>query len=122
MLERTDLAAGTANRLVSGIDDVDSAQIAHRQWRLGRIVADDADLGSLFDDGLDGLVDRLEGTALAEPLAAFLTDFGHRGNDEYELAVAVLGDGTPAGARRRRPNAARATEPSPPTTMSRLRR
>ncbi len=121
VLERADLDAGVANRLVSGIDDIDSAQIARRQWQLGRIVADDAALGSLFDAGVDGLAERLERTTLAEPLRAFLADFGHRGNDEYELAASCWAmDPRPVLAAVDRMRHA-PSEPSPATTMDRLR-
>ncbi|HEX9258126.1 MAG TPA: PEP-utilizing enzyme [Acidimicrobiales bacterium] len=85
VLERSGAPVGLLNRLVSGIDDVDSARIAQRQWDLARIVAADAALTARFDDGLDGLLPDLEGTALAEPLAQFLAEYGHRCNDEYEL-------------------------------------
>ncbi len=42
---------------------------------------------AMFDAGLDGMSDRITGTALDEPLQRFLARFGHRGNDEYELAA-----------------------------------
>ncbi len=87
LVDRPGLPAGLGNRLVSGIDDVDSARIAQEQWALGRIVAGDAALTALFDDGLDGVSDRIDETALAAPLRRFLARFGHRGNDEYELAA-----------------------------------
>jgi pyruvate,water dikinase len=87
MIDGHDLPDGIANRLVSGIDDVDSAALAQRQWSLGRIVAGDDSLMALFDEGLDGIEHRIEGTALLAPLEQFLADFGHRGNDEYELAT-----------------------------------
>ena len=87
VIDRPGLKAGLANRLVSGIDDVDSARIAQEQWALGRVVACDASLTAMFDAGLDGMSDRITGTALHEPLQRFLARFGHRGNDEYELAA-----------------------------------
>ena len=87
MIDGRELPNGIANRLVSGIDDVDSAALAQHQWTLGRIVAEDDSLMALFDQGLDGIEHRIEGTALQAPLEQFLADFGHRGNDEYELAT-----------------------------------
>jgi phosphohistidine swiveling domain-containing protein len=72
------------NRLISGLDDVDSAQLARRQWELGRVVADDPDLTARFDAGAAGI--DVSGSALDEPLKRFLADWGHRCNDEYELA------------------------------------
>ncbi len=87
LVDRPRLPAGLANRLVSGIDDVDSARIAQEQWALGRIVAGDASLTAIFDDGLAMVSGRIKTTALDAPLQRFLERFGHRGNDEYELAA-----------------------------------
>ena len=87
MVDRPSMSCGLGNRLVSGIDDVDSARLAQEQWKLARIVADDAELTASFDAGLDGLRERLAGTPFAETLDRFLDEFGHRGNDEYELAT-----------------------------------
>jgi phosphohistidine swiveling domain-containing protein len=122
LLDRAGFEPGTANRLVGGIDDIDSTPMALRQWELGRLVAADPDLGALFDEGLDGLADRLHGTALADPLTAFLDDFGHRGNDEYELASSCWAmDPQPVLAAIDRLRHAPA-EPSPTTSMARLQR
>ncbi|MEQ1788474.1 MAG: PEP-utilizing enzyme, partial [Acidimicrobiales bacterium] len=82
--------------LVAGTGDVDSAQPAHRLWRLGRLVAADAALTAAFDAGLDDIAARTHDSALQPELDAFLRDLGHRGNDEYELA-------TPAWAMDPRP-------------------
>jgi len=87
MVDRPSMSCGLGNRLVSGIDDVDSARLAQEQWDLGRIVAEDAELTTSFDAGLDGLRERLADTPFAESLERFLDEFGHRGNDEYELAT-----------------------------------
>jgi pyruvate,water dikinase len=87
LVERPGLPLGLANRLVSGIDDVDSARIAQELWSLGRVVARDAEVTAMFDAGLDGIDNRVAGTALDVPLQRFLATFGHRGNDEYELAT-----------------------------------
>ena len=78
---------GLVNRLLSGLDDVDSAQLGRRQWELGRIVADDATLTARFDAGVTGA--DFAGTALDEPFGRFLADWGHRCNDEYELACST---------------------------------
>jgi pyruvate,water dikinase len=98
-LERTGAAATLVNRIVGGIGDVDSAQPARRLWRLARLVARHAELTAAFDDGLDGIAQRTRHTPLAEEVAAFLRDHGHRGNDEYELATpAWVMDPTPVYA------------------------
>jgi rifampicin phosphotransferase len=87
VLDRPGLPPGLGNRLVSGIDDVDSARLAAGQWDLGRLVAADPELMARFDHGLAGLRGRLAGTPFADSLGRFLDEFGHRGNDEYELAT-----------------------------------
>lgn len=86
VLDRAGVAAGTATRLVSGIDDVDSARIGQAQWDLSRVVVADPELTAIFDRG--ATTDDIVGTALERPLRDFLDRFGHRANDEYELAVA----------------------------------
>jgi pyruvate,water dikinase len=87
LLERGALPVGTSNRLVAGIDDVDSAQLASEQWELARTVADDPQLAAEFDAGPDRLLERVGGTSFDAQLQAFLQRYGHRGNDEYELAT-----------------------------------
>lgn len=79
--------AGLANRLVGGIDGVDSAQLAVKLWALGRIVAADPALMAAFDAGLDGVEQRIAGTSLEESVRMFLSEHGHRGSDEYELGT-----------------------------------
>ena len=86
-LARKGVPAGLANRIVSGTGDIDSAQLAQRLWTLGRLVAADETLSRAFDDGLDDIAERTRSTPLRPAIEAFLTDHGHRGNDEYELAV-----------------------------------
>jgi phosphohistidine swiveling domain-containing protein len=80
-------APGLVNRMVGGNGDVDSAEPARRLWDLGRLVAADPGLTAAFDAGLADLERRTAGSALSGPLADFLHDHGHRGNDEYELAT-----------------------------------
>ena len=87
LLESRPVPPGLANRIVSGTDDIDSAQLAQRLWVLGRIVAADERLGAAFDEGLDGITERTADTDLQPVIDAFLADHGHRGNDEYELAT-----------------------------------
>ena len=87
LLEPRQAPPGLANRIVTGTGDVDSAQLAQRMWVLGRIVAADERLRAAFDEGLDGIAERTADTDLQPAIDAFLTDHGHRGNDEYELAT-----------------------------------
>ncbi len=98
-LDRPDVPAGLANRIVSGTGDVDSAQLARQLWAVGRLVAADDRLSAAFDDGLDGIAERTQDTSLQPAVDAFLADHGHRGNDEYELAApAWVMDPTPVYA------------------------
>ncbi len=90
-LDRPRMPVGLANRIVGGTGDVDSAQLAQRVWALGRLAAGDERVSAAFDDGLDNIEVRTQGSPLQSGVDAFLADHGHRGNDEYEL-------GTPAWA------------------------
>lgn len=85
-LDRPGIAPGTANRIVSGTGDIDSARLAQRLWTLGRLVAGDPALTEQFDHGLDGVDERTRGTPFDAEVREFLADHGHRCNDEYELA------------------------------------
>jgi rifampicin phosphotransferase len=87
ILDRPGVPAGLANRIVGGTGDIDSAQLAHRLWDLGRLVAADTELTAAFDAGLQDLAERTAGTPLRPAVEAFLVEHGHRGNDEYELAT-----------------------------------
>ncbi len=82
---------GLANRIVGGTGEIDSAQLAQQLWALGRLVATDEALSDMFDDGLDDIAVRTRTTPLQPAVDAFLADQGHRGNDEYELAVPAWG-------------------------------
>jgi phosphohistidine swiveling domain-containing protein len=99
VLARPGIPPGLGNRIVGGTGDVDSAQLAQRLWALGRVVATDVTLSTIFDDGLDGIATRTEHTPLGPGVNDFLADYGHRGNDEYELATpAWVMDPTPVYA------------------------
>ena len=81
-----------ANRLTSGLGTIESALPARRLWDLGRRVVERAELGAMFDGGVEGLLERLRRSP-SEAAAPFLSEFqgflarhGHRGPDEYELA------------------------------------
>ncbi|MEA3020641.1 MAG: rifampicin phosphotransferase, partial [Actinomycetota bacterium] len=80
-----------ANRLISGIGDVDSAAPSWAMWELGRIAAGSAAVTAEFEKGVDGLDDRLRasGDADAKRFVAafddFLYEFGSRGPNEWEM-------------------------------------
>ncbi len=82
-----------ANRLTAGLGTIESALPAARLWRIGRMVAADAALTALFDEGLEAVEAALReppssdaAVGFAGAFASFLRDHGHRGPDEYELA------------------------------------
>jgi phosphohistidine swiveling domain-containing protein len=78
--------------LCSGIGNVDSAEPSYRMWELSRQVRASRILTTVFNAGVDGLLDRLKSEAsadAAEFLAAwdqFIIDFGSRGPSEWEMA------------------------------------
>ncbi|HEX2849553.1 MAG TPA: PEP-utilizing enzyme [Acidimicrobiales bacterium] len=81
--------------LVAGLGGVDSAAPSWAMWDLGRLVASTPALSSEFDKGVDGLLDRLRGTAEAGDFLAafdrFLVDFGSRGPNEWEMRAPTWG-------------------------------
>ena len=81
------------NHLTVGLGTIESAEPAFALWELGRHVASSAALASEFDRGLDGLHDRLGDVdpGFAAELHRFLTAFGSRGPDEWELASPTWG-------------------------------
>jgi len=76
------------NRLLAGLGSVESAAPSAALWELARRVADEPILTAAFDNGLDGLLARLErepGTAaFLEQFRDFLSEFGSRGPNEWE--------------------------------------
>ncbi len=79
-----------AIRLLAGIE-VDSAAPTHAMWALSRLARRSAAVTAAFEEGCDGLLDRLEASdddGAAEFLsgfAGFLHDHGSRGPNEYDL-------------------------------------
>ena len=76
--------------LFAGLGGVDSAAPSYAMWSLSRSVAASTILTAAFDQGVDGLNDRLRNdSAHADFMAefdAFLADFGSRGPNEWDLA------------------------------------
>ena len=85
--------------LVAGIGDIDSAGASLQMWELGRMVAMSPRLTAEFDAGVGGLVDRLRAAAeedldtamFVKALDRFLTDWGFRGPNEWELRCPTWG-------------------------------
>lgn len=80
-------------KLITGVGDVDSAEIAGRMYKLSRLVRNSPALTAEFDKGVDGLLDRLRGSSAGDPAAAeflaevddFLYEHGSRGPNEYDI-------------------------------------
>ena len=102
MLVGRDLPSGTANRLVSGVDDIDSARLAQQQWVLGRIVADDDSLMAAFDEGLDGIAERVRGLSAAGATGALPRRLRPSGQRRVRTRHTSMGHGRSTGVRRHR--------------------
>ena len=74
-------------RLIGTAGDVDSAAPSFALWDLSRAVRDDDAVSKEFDNGLDGLIDRLQTRQpeFALRFAGFLADYGYRGPSEWDL-------------------------------------
>jgi phosphohistidine swiveling domain-containing protein len=78
-------------RLLAGIGDVDSAEPSYALWDLSRAIRSSAELTDAFDQGLDGLAERLASATSDEVIdflrswSEFLAEFGSRGPNEWEI-------------------------------------
>ena len=75
-------------RLITGIGDVDSADIARELWVLSRMIRSSGQLTAEFDAGLDGLGKRMAGTDFADAFAVFVYNHGSRGPNEWDPGAA----------------------------------
>lgn len=79
-----------ALKLIAGVGDVESAAPSMAMWDLGRTVAGSAQLGAIFDAGIEDLDARLradsgaDASAFVEAFDAFLYRYGARGPNEWE--------------------------------------
>lgn len=80
-----------AIQIFAALGDVASAGLPERVWDLSRMVVASPSLTAEFDAGVDGLADRLatsaEAGAFNEAFASLLSDFGHRGVNEWEISA-----------------------------------
>ena len=83
------------NGLTSGLGTIESAEPPNELWRLARMVAASPRLGDAFDEGTDGLFERLTSMSAAdeflESFDAFRRRHGARGPDEWELRSPTWG-------------------------------
>jgi pyruvate,water dikinase len=82
-------------RLVAGIGGVDSAAPSWSLWDLARQVEASPALTAQFDQGVEGLVDRLrkdpQGSKFCQAFDEFLDEFGSRGPNEWEFRAPTWG-------------------------------
>jgi phosphohistidine swiveling domain-containing protein len=79
-----------AVKLLAAVGGVESAGASLAMWDLGRLVAGSAELTTLFDDGVDGLLERLDtsstdGAAFRRGWDALMAAHGHRGPNEWDM-------------------------------------
>jgi len=76
--------------ILGGIGDVQSAAPSAAMWKLAGSATATASINAAFDDGVDGLLDRLasipDASAWLADFDAFLAGFGSRGPNEWDLA------------------------------------
>ncbi|MCH2434106.1 MAG: PEP-utilizing enzyme [Acidimicrobiales bacterium] len=89
---------GLVTHLVGAAGDVRSAMYATDLYEIARTVRSQPSLMAAFDDGLDGLQERLaddpDAAGLRQQLAGFLDTHGHRGPNDWELSSRTW-DNTP---------------------------
>ena len=80
-------------RVLAGLGDVDSAAPSFALWELSRLVRDNEDLTEAFNEGIDGLLQRI-GALTSSASAQFIENFndfvfnyGSRGPNEWELSA-----------------------------------
>ena len=85
-----DLEPAIPGRLLSGIGNVDSVPPSLAMWDLSRRDRDSVTLSALFDEGTEGLLDRLGGVdggpAFVEALHVLRHEHGARGPREWDMA------------------------------------
>lgn len=84
--------ADDAVAVFTSLGGVETAATAAQVWELSRLLRRSPALTAAFDEGVEGLLDRLDGstepevTAFAEGFRALLADYGHHGPNEWDLA------------------------------------
>ena len=80
-------------RVLAGLGDVDSAAPSFALWELSRLVRDNEDLTDAFNEGIDGLLQRIDAstspasTQFLEKFSDFVFNYGSRGPNEWELSA-----------------------------------
>ena len=74
-------------KLLSGIGDVDSADIGRELWKLSRMIRSSSELSKLFDQGVsENLLEQCSND-FSEAFAAFLYNHGSRGPNEWDIGA-----------------------------------
>ena len=78
-----------AIRLIGHAGDVDSALPSFALWDLSRVVRADAALSAAFDQGEEGLLERIrkDHPGFATRFDMFVHEFGYRGPSEWDIGV-----------------------------------
>ena len=80
-------------RVLAGLGDVDSAAPSFALWELSRLIRGDGELSAVFDEGVDGLLDRIETLdspntqRFRDDFDNFVYEYGSRGPNEWELSA-----------------------------------
>ncbi len=90
---------GLVTQLIGSAGNVRSAQYSRDLYAIAQHVRATPAVAEQFEAGYDGLLERLDGVADADPFrqrfAAFLAEHGHRGPNDWELSARTW-DNTPA--------------------------
>ncbi len=74
-------------KLLSGIGDVDSADIGRELWKLSRMIRSSSELSKLFDQGVsENLLEQCSND-FSEAFTAFLYNHGSRGPNEWDIGA-----------------------------------
>lgn len=82
---------GLVTHLIGAAGDVHSAQYSQALYEVSKTVRDTPELMAAFDDGVDGLLDRVAEMETAAPFRAefdaFIAEHGHRGPNDWEFSA-----------------------------------
>lgn len=81
---------GLVTHLVGAAGDVRSARYSLELWELAKLVRDEPRIAAAFDDGVDGILNRLRSEpdtqAFLDRFDDFISRHGHRGPNDWELS------------------------------------
>ncbi|NNE74824.1 MAG: hypothetical protein HKN26_14255, partial [Acidimicrobiales bacterium] len=77
-------------KLLTAVGGIESAEASFKMWDLSRQVAGSAELTAAFDEGIDGVLDRIdagsaEGAAFLAGWDDLIATHGHRGPNEWDM-------------------------------------